>query len=303
MCADSPAPYARGPRGIDHLVIAARDLDALARDYRRLGFTVGARNRHPWGTENHIIQFAGCFLELIAIGEGATIQPAARRSYSFGGFLNDYLAKREGLAMLVLESKDAAADAAAFDAAGIGGFDPFFFERASRRPDGSEARVAFTLGFAAMKQAANAGFFVCQQHEPQNFWNPAFQRHENGVAGVERVTLVATDPSDCHEFLGAFIGQRAMRATSLGLEIETGRGVVEVLSPEGFRFRYGAEPPDAAEGPVLAGVTLTCERAEAMAPRLEALGLGRRAVAPGVVSAERPLHGAMLAFSAGGKRA
>jgi catechol 2,3-dioxygenase-like lactoylglutathione lyase family enzyme len=43
-------------RGLDHIVHAVRDLDAAAELYRSLGFTVGARNRHPWGTHNIIVQ-------------------------------------------------------------------------------------------------------------------------------------------------------------------------------------------------------------------------------------------------------
>ena len=49
------------PRAIDHIVIPARRLDAEAELYRRLGFQVGVRNRHPWGPENHIVQFDGAF--------------------------------------------------------------------------------------------------------------------------------------------------------------------------------------------------------------------------------------------------
>ena len=41
-------------RSIDHLVVAVRDLDGAARFYERLGFQVGSRNRHPWGTENRL---------------------------------------------------------------------------------------------------------------------------------------------------------------------------------------------------------------------------------------------------------
>jgi catechol 2,3-dioxygenase-like lactoylglutathione lyase family enzyme len=52
-------------RGLDHIVHAVRDLDAAAELYRGLGFTIGARNRHPWGTHNHIIEFAGVFIELL----------------------------------------------------------------------------------------------------------------------------------------------------------------------------------------------------------------------------------------------
>ncbi|MGP8122859.1 MAG: VOC family protein, partial [Xanthobacteraceae bacterium] len=42
-------------RGLDHIVHAVRGLDAAAEFYRRAGFVVGARNRHPWGTHNHIV--------------------------------------------------------------------------------------------------------------------------------------------------------------------------------------------------------------------------------------------------------
>jgi hypothetical protein len=56
-------------RGLDHMVHAVRDLDAVAALYRRLGFSVGARNRHPWGTHNHIVQLPGFFIELLTLAE------------------------------------------------------------------------------------------------------------------------------------------------------------------------------------------------------------------------------------------
>ena len=57
------------PRGLDHIVHAVRDLDAAADFYRRAGFTVGARNRHPWGTHNHLVQLPGFFVELLTMAE------------------------------------------------------------------------------------------------------------------------------------------------------------------------------------------------------------------------------------------
>src|ERR671917_1363373 len=106
-------------RHIDHLVVAARDFDGAARFYEGLGFRVGAKNRHPWGTENRLIQFEASFIELIAVGEGADIPPHGPRVFSFGAYVRDYLARREGLAMLVLGTEDATADAAAFAKADI----------------------------------------------------------------------------------------------------------------------------------------------------------------------------------------
>src|SRR5277367_3576352 len=116
-------------RGLDHIVHAVRDLDAAAEFYRRAGFTVGARNRHPWGTHNYIVQFQGVFIELITIAEPELITLAEPRAVSFGDFIRDFLAHGEGLSMLVLEGKGAAADGEAFRLAGIGDFDVFNFER------------------------------------------------------------------------------------------------------------------------------------------------------------------------------
>ena len=128
------------PRALDHLVIAAHDLEAQAALYRRFGFQVGARNRHPWGTENHIVQFDGAFLELIGLGDGFAAPAASEAVFPFAGFLSAFLARREGLAMMVMRSADAEADRRGFEAAGIGGFARFDFARKGRRPDGARSK-------------------------------------------------------------------------------------------------------------------------------------------------------------------
>ena len=91
-------------RGLDHIVHAVRDLDAAAELYRRLGFQVSGRNRHPpvWGTQNHIIQFDGCYVELLGLSDMSQTAPHGPRYFSFGAFNRDFLARTEGLAMLVL---------------------------------------------------------------------------------------------------------------------------------------------------------------------------------------------------------
>ena len=150
------------PRAVDHLVIAARDLPEQAALYRRLGFQVGARNRHPWGTENHIVQFDGAFLELIGLGDEFAAPHPNEAVYPFAGFLARYLGQRQGLAMMVMRSADAEADRRGFEAAGIGGFARFDFARKGRRPDGREVEVAFSLAFAASPALPETGFFVCQ---------------------------------------------------------------------------------------------------------------------------------------------
>jgi catechol 2,3-dioxygenase-like lactoylglutathione lyase family enzyme len=227
------------PRGIDHLVLAVRDLDAAVAFYRALGFTVGSRNRHAWGTLNHIVQMPGQFLELIATEPGFQKPQPDEPVHNFAGFLSDYLEHREGLAMLVLESNDAKADLQAFRAAGIGKPEAFFFERRGKRPDGSDVHLAFTLAFAAAPATVDAGFFVAQQHVPENFWNPAFQQHPNGVTGIAAVVLEASDPLMLSPFLTGFSGQDVTTtlpsSAGAGFALDTGRGAIEVVAPDEAR--------------------------------------------------------------------
>jgi catechol 2,3-dioxygenase-like lactoylglutathione lyase family enzyme len=244
------------PRGLDHIVHAVRDLDAAAERYRRLGFTVGARNKHPWGTHNYIVQFPGFFIELLSVEEPEKIPPAEPHMFSFGRASQNFLARHEGFAMLVLESHDARADRDAFEAAGVGGYDAFDFEREARRPDGEVIKVAFSLAFA-VDPKADAGFFVCQQHYPENFWNPAFQSHSNRVLGVAGVVFVATEPAAHAAFLAAFADAPTAKTTAGGIAVNTPRGVIEVVTPDTFQRRYGSAAPDVTRGMRLGALRLT----------------------------------------------
>jgi catechol 2,3-dioxygenase-like lactoylglutathione lyase family enzyme len=227
-------------RRIDHLVVAVHDLDQAGSFYQRLGFQVGARNRHPWGTENRIVQLPSSFIELITVGEGAAIAPHRASAFSFGAFVQDYLRDREGLAMLVLDSQDAKADAALFSESGIGSFEPFHFERSGRRPDGSETKVAFTLVFTSAENSPKAGFFVCQQHFPENFWNPEFQRHDNKATQISSVTLAAPSPERLRSFLRAFSGVQPASPDGDDLSFRLGESHIDVLTPDDAAEIYGS---------------------------------------------------------------
>lgn len=221
------------PRRIDHVVFAVHDLEAAALFYRQLGFQVGARNRHPWGTENRLIQFATCFIELITVGPHAeAIADFEPGRFSFGAFVRGYLSRREGFAMLALQSEDAQADADSFSRNGLGAFEPFSFERTGRRPDGSEAPLAFTLAFAQPPGAPSAGFFTCQHHFPQNFWNPLLQRHENGASAIAEVGLITAHPRRYQDFLCALSGSCAERDERGVLSIQLRGARLTVASAE-----------------------------------------------------------------------
>ena len=253
-------------RGLDHFVLCVRDLDAAAEFYRRLGFTVGAKNRHPWGTENHIVQTPGTFLELLGLAPGAAIADAAAGEKSFGAFARDYIAAREGFGMLVLESRDARADKAAFAKGGIGDYPIFPFAREGKRPDGTPVKVAFELAFANDVHAPGIFFFVCEQKYPENFWNAAMQQHGNGATNFPGMIMTAENPSAHAEFFQHYAGVHDFDATSAGLTITTPRGQIEVLTSASIAFLYGVEVSD--EPAALVGFRIAVPDLEAVAERL-----------------------------------
>jgi catechol 2,3-dioxygenase-like lactoylglutathione lyase family enzyme len=292
---DPEHPRPDHPRGIDHLVLAVRDLDGAARLYGAMGFQVGARNRHPWGTENRIVQFPGTFLELITVGEGAEIPPHGPGVFSFGAFVAEYLARREGLAMLVLDGPDGEADARAFAEAGIGAFAPFRFERRARRPDGSDGPVAFTLAFARDEGAPGAGFFTCRQHHPENFWNEGFQRHPNGATGIDVAVLAAPDPAARRPFLEAFTGVSATSPAGRDLSFRLARGRVDVLTPDDAAEAYGSIEAD-PNAPEFAAFAVRVPDVAAVARSLAAAGIPHQAMGSRTVVPASAAHGVAVAF-------
>ena len=285
------------PRGLDHIVHAVRDLDAAAELYRQLGFTVGARNQHPWGTHNHIVQFPGFFIEILTVAEPEKLGDDGF-SKMFGGFNRRFLESHEGFSLLILESNDAAADEHAFAVSKISASPVIRFEREGRRPDGSPVTVAFSLAFARDPLAPDIGFAVCEQHYPENFWNPAFQQHANGVTDVAGIVMVADNPSDHHIFLSAFTGERDLQSTSASIAVTTPRGEIQVLTPASYADHFNVAAPNIDQGARLAALRLTCPDLSAVEASLSANGIeakhhmGRLIVLPDAVC------GATIVFEA-----
>jgi catechol 2,3-dioxygenase-like lactoylglutathione lyase family enzyme len=284
-------------RGLDHIVHAVRDLAAAAAFYRRLGFTVGARNVHPWGTHNHIVQLPGFFVELLAVAEP---QRLAGEGFAklFGAFNQNFLQRREGLSFLMLESSDAEADARDFAAAGIAASGALRFEREGSAPDGSTRKVGFSLAFARDALAPAIGFATCQQHHPENFWNPSFQQHANGACAIAGAVIVAENPSDHHIFLSAFTGERELNATSSGITAPTPRGKLQIMDGAAFRSHFGVPPPDLADGARLAALRLRVRDDAALMAALDAGAVPHILHMGHVVVAPQDATGATLVFAA-----
>ena len=226
-------------RGIDHLVICVSDLEQAINFYRRLGFTTTPRAEHPWGTDNSLVQLNNCFLELLTLSRPELTPAASEHSFSFGAYNKNFLSHRQGMSMLAFESNDAGADREEFVARGLYPYDNFHFERSATLPDGSRAKVGFTLAFATDPRMPDAVFFCCQQHAPQYFWRSEYQSHANGATSIAEVLMLATEPLVFMDFFSKIQEPDNVTLTSNQLTVNTPRGAITMLKPEDALARCG----------------------------------------------------------------
>ena len=84
-------------KGINHLVLAGHDLDALRSKYEGLGFTVTPRGQHPFGTGNSIIQLHGTYLELLSVTVPQDVPEHSPGHFSFAAFNRDLIRRMPAL--------------------------------------------------------------------------------------------------------------------------------------------------------------------------------------------------------------
>jgi len=169
-------------RGIDHVVIAVRDLDGAQRTYERLGFTLTPRGFHTLGSANHCIMFGSDYLELLALP----------RPHPALAYYADFLAKGEGLAALALATGNADAAYAELGASGIAADAPLDFSRPVRLAEG-ERDASFRIVQLPPASTPGCRSFLCQHYTRELVWRPEYQTHPLGVTGLAAVAVVAED--------------------------------------------------------------------------------------------------------------
>ena len=285
-------------RGLDHFVLAVRDLAAAEARFQALGFTTTPRARHPWGTENVLVQMQGCFIELLGIAPGVDIAAPGAGEFSFGHFNQDYLREQQGLSMLVFSSEDASADRRHWLAQGLSTYAPFDFSRTATLADGQQVPVAFSLAFVSHNEMPRAAWFVCQQHYPENFWKPDFQRHANGAHCVDAVTLAATDPGRYGKFLAALFPEGQLHTYAGGLELILPRGRVRVAPPSALvSVSADIENRVQRHGPVFANLEIKVQCLGSIVEHLQCTRIPHRELNGAILVPPAEVFGLALKFS------
>jgi hypothetical protein len=266
-------------KGIDHLVLAGSDLDAMRDVYGGLGFTLTPRAQHPFGTGNTAIQLHGGYLELIAVTRPQDVVEARPGQFSFSAFNRDYLARHEGFSMLVLGTNDASVEIAGWRDAGLRTYEPFDFARMAKMPDGEERRIGFSLAYTSTPAAPWLGHFACQHHAPEYFAQPQYQVHANTAQAVRDVWISGGGALGLGDHLRAFIGGRGVAEAPGRIAFRTPRGAIVLADGENFRAAFGVAPPHPEDGPHLAGFTIDCASLDSFASK-DLAAVGDRLVLP-----------------------
>jgi hypothetical protein len=151
--------------GIDHAVIAVRDLDAAAATFSALGFTLTPRGFHSIGSQNHCIMLGSTYIELLA----------APVAHPWLDYYRRFLDRQgDGLAAIALSTDDA--DGTYAELKGQGARPPMDL---SRPAQGGLARFRLVQ--------IQDTLFVCQHLTPELVWRPEWQKHANGATELAAI--------------------------------------------------------------------------------------------------------------------
>lgn len=242
--------------GIDHIVIAARELNSAMETYRRLGFSVVEGGAHPYGSHNALIGFEdGSYIELLGFYEESPAHPWWDLLHERGGGLIDFC----------LATDNIRADLAAFRAAGVAAGD--LTEGGRRRPDGYEVKwINNKVGgeFQGLMP------FIIEDVTPRAQRLPSETAQANGATGIHCLSLATEDAGRHAAIMGAVLGQTGKpimddELGASGMRFEVGSHVLEYLSPRDsssplhahlasnapapYRVSFNTEGPSATFGP------------------------------------------------------
>ena len=236
---------ANGPLGLEHPLVCARDLDALAARYRAMGFAPTPKGRHPWGTGTQLVMFADNFIELMGIEDRSLVDVASPGGFRFGRFIADFLDQREGIAMLALHSKDAHGDLDAVRARGVPSAGLVDFRRAVKLPDGTADEAVVSLAMLIDPVHPQLSNFICQQHRPEFVWVADWLQQPNGTTAIAFMVYAAADPDAVRPRFAALWGDAAVVSVRHGFTVATAGGAIMVLDHAGIAARFaGTDLPD-----------------------------------------------------------
>jgi hypothetical protein len=205
-------------KGIDHAVIAVRDLDSTQDTFRRMGFTLTPRGHHTLGSENHCVMFGHDYFELLMVP-----QRLPGREYYY-----DFARIGDGLAAIALKTDNARGAYGELSAAALAPSEPVDFSRPVQLPDGARA-ASFRITQLGLEQTPGGQVFLCQHFTRDVVWRPEYQTHANTATGLAAIAILSADVSATAAAYARLFDVKPA-AINEGLLINTGDTPIAVVS-------------------------------------------------------------------------
>lgn len=294
-----PANPVHSARSIDHVVLPAVDLEMARNRFTALGFTVAPDGRHPFGTENACVYLAdGTFLEPLAVAQREDCEATAREGNVFTARDQAFRFRNgdDGFSAVAFATENARADDDAFAKSGISAGEMVAFSRPLSTPDGETDQASFLLAFAADLRSPDAFFFTCERVNVPKVDRSALEGHANGATRLVEVVLSEQNPTDFQYLLQCVSGNRTTEAHSFGLEIETSRRKLNVMTPEGLSVHFGVSRKSVERGLRFEGLVLSVPSSETATRVLDRNGISYRSSLGDIIVDAAPGQGSFIAF-------
>ena len=293
-----------GIRGIDHVIVGVRDLEAARAQWARLGFALSPRGRHiGQDTANYCIMFAADYIELLGLARpgAATPPPQAQEGRVGAGRLDAFLATREGLmAAAFAPDGSAAAARAALLRLGIDAAEPRPLGRRLEFPEG-EATPRFSL--VALPPAATPALdcFVCEHLTPELMRRPQWLDHPNGAVGLRALHVLVDSTGPLLPAYDRLFGLVQVTTTDAVAAVDVGRHRIVFSTPDDFRTMHpGLELDCEFRPPGIAAFEICVANLQATGEHLARAGVDIvRLPGGGLAAPADQANGAILMFCAG----
>ncbi|MDR9774586.1 VOC family protein [Rhizobium hidalgonense] len=233
--------YSAIPHPLDHVVLPVVNIDLARERLGKLGFTVAADARHPFGTENACVFLADkTYLEPLGIASVEENEASARQGNVFTARNRAFRFRcgEEGLSAVVFGTADAGHDHKSFADGGSSAGEMLQFSRPMKMPDGSKSVGSFKLAFAGDLRAPDFFLFTCQRINPLPADRGALETHANGATGIAEIALCAPDPAAFAAFVGLAAAQSAVEKTGFGVNIAASNVKISLMTPEGLEAYF-----------------------------------------------------------------
>jgi catechol 2,3-dioxygenase-like lactoylglutathione lyase family enzyme len=287
MLANTPTP---GIAGLDHAVIAVRDLDAAQETYTRMGFTLAPRGLHSTGSSNHNIMVGpDNYFELLTVP-----RPNPMQSYFY-----EFSQLGDGMAALALSGTDWRTASVALREKGFEPAQPLQLSREVTQGS-RHGTASFTITNLEPRTTPGAQVFLCQHHTRELVWLPELMQHANGAHAVAAVAFIADNVAHQAGIYAKLLGNWPERIDE-GMKVETGAdgtaAAIAVCTRAALQARLaGVDLPDRAH-PHLAALFIRVKDRAATYATLRAGNFNAKRMSDGSIAIDaREAHGVAMVF-------